>query len=246
MRSVRRALSLRGEALLALAVMSGACAAGRSSPTGAITLCNRPALPSADAPDAVGVTDAASDAPSLVHAPRVILPRAHRDPDAAFAALAPDGPCASDSDCTITSAPPSCGPCGGCHVATTRPEAARREHLRCAPYRGPPVDCEACGRAPARALCLRAHCIGILDPRPTMDPVGCASDDDCALVAFDGCCACPTSWHVAAPRWIDDAERFCASQPCLVAPTCNSIPARPGTAPQCVSGSCRWDASPRP
>ena len=126
------------------------------------------------------------------------------------------GNCKSDGDCTVSSATGSCGPCGGCAAAMTVMEAKRREAVPCDRSRFPPTPCSPCPQGPARAVCVAGECIGVADPGYLEDT--CASDTDCVLVAFFGCCTCPTQWTAASQASATKIEAGCAAQACSLEP----------------------------
>lgn len=223
--------------LLALCAVA-ACAASRSP--AATARAQRSATATAVSSSDAGRDAAAASADE--RAPRVMVPVASADRAAVIQALAPDGPCSTDADCVFAIPPHACGPCGACAQPVTRATAARGAAVRCPPYTGPPAECERCQDTPSRVVCRANLCVGILDP-PGPELTGCNHDADCAPVAFDGCCACPQTWLAAPRAWVDRAVTWCASQPCLAAPTCAAAPSAPSGGAVCRAGACQLAAA---
>ena len=183
--------------------------------------------------------------PASVHHPgattddpraQVVLPAVRPRPADLLPQFLGGGPCRTDADCTVSRATGRCSFCGGCDAAMTLAEHERRAKVSCEGVVLQPVACSPCQGGPDRATCIEGECIGVLDP-PLME-VQCATDSECAHVAYEGCCACPEHWVPAHLSWIEQAQVFCASQPCGLAPTsCTSLPRPPGRT-LCVDGRC--------
>ena len=118
-------------------------------------------------------------------------------------------------------------------------EAKRRGELKCDRSHFPPVACGPCQRGPDSAVCVGGECVGVSQEH-YLD-AGCATDADCVLLAFAGCCACPTRWEPVNRPTAAAVQSSCASQACsLEASACQPVPHQPAQ-PRCVKSYCQVD-----
>ncbi len=147
------------------------------------------------------------------------------------------GSCRTDADCAVGSS--SCPPCGGCRAVMSRAEADRLAHTKCVAWNGPSPSCSPCPRGPNRAVCINTQCVGVMDPSP-ITSFECTTAADCILVAYAGCCTCPSRWEVARAKWAQDTEQWCKTQPCSIAAASCTLPRALSGTMACERGSCAF------
>jgi hypothetical protein len=221
---------------LAWAALPGCGASRAATPPGGPSAGSL--VPDADVPSTPpAVADAAGPGESA--SPRTILPASRGRPPGLESEFVGDGTCRTDAECTVGRRAP-CSFCGGCPQAMTQVEYDElgRQGRDCPPPEGPPPACSPCRVAVDRVVCVDGACLGVADPpgEQSFPDDGCREDADCVLVAFDGCCRCPASWTAHTGAWLDQAERFCAGQPCSAeaAAACRAPALPPGTRAVCA------------